>query len=435
MELDIGSRCDPGTTAGVKCCHARIPFAGNETRAHRRAMPWKPEPWRCGSDSALAGGLKLNLQAVTPLRVGRRSPIYCRHRRGDIAGKICCPRVRHNRAKAAYSCPCAENRAACRPVIDADSCHSSPTRFPTTRAKRGHPARDLRPNPLTDNTTSTHNLIRPSTQKSPPKRGQLRPETATPANGFCNQKPSLHRAGFTIEDTLVNHKHDTDTRVAPCLQHPGDWLDPKRRTFTRQQCLGCPSLVRCSRSALRHEPSYGMWAGVWIDGDFPSKKHLLGLPAQPPADTKPVDHQPVTPSVTPAARYGPRPGRRVRVGKLLITTPVPLIAAQITARASGHCEIMAPACRYQQAAIFSRRRRAHPRPLASPADAIAACRNCIELIEHTDIPTALDLGYLVDPRSTTSTTAMLWRQHRWVFLDTHGRVHDTTDLAVTHTAS
>jgi len=178
-----------------------------------------------------------------------------------------------------------------------------------------------------------------------------------------------------------------------------------------------------------------MWAGVWIDGDFPSKKHLLGLPAQPPADTKPVDHQPVTPSVTPAARYGPRPGRRVRVGKLLITTPVPLIAAQITARASGHCEIMAPACRYQQAAIFSRRRRAHPRPLASPADAIAACRNCIELIEHTDIPTALDLGYLVDPRSTTSTTAMLWRQHRWVFLDTHGRVHDTTDLAVTHTAS
>ena len=193
MELDIGSRCDPGTTAGVKCCHARIPFAGNETRAHRRAMPWKPEPWRCGSDSALAGGLKLNLQAVTPLRVGRRSPIYCRHRRGDIAGKICCPRVRHNRAKAAYSCPCAENRAACRPVIDADSCHSSPTRFPTTRAKRGHPARDLRPNPLTDNTTSTHNLIRPSTQKSPPKRGQ----TATGDTNSGQWPPETRNQAFT----------------------------------------------------------------------------------------------------------------------------------------------------------------------------------------------------------------------------------------------
>jgi len=88
MELDIGSSCDPGTiAAGVKCCHARIPLAGNETRAHKPAMPWKPEQRRCGSDSALAGGLKLNLPPVTPLRVGRRSPIYCRHRRGDIAGK------------------------------------------------------------------------------------------------------------------------------------------------------------------------------------------------------------------------------------------------------------------------------------------------------------------------------------------------------------
>ena len=128
-------------------------------------------------------------------------------------------------------------------------------------------------------------------------------------------------------------------------------------------------------------------------------------------------------------------GRRIRVGKLLIASPLPVIAAQITARASGHCEIMAPACTYQQAAIFSRRRRAHPRPLGSPADAIAACRNCIDLIEHTDIPTALDLGYIVDPRSPTSTTAMLWRQHRWVYLDTRGRLHDTADPSLTHTAS
>ena len=46
----------------------------------------------------------------------------------------------------------------------------------------------------------------------------------------------------------------------------------------------------------------------------------------------------------------------------------PAIAAQITARASGHCEVMAPACTYQQALIFFRRRRAaeSPRALHQP---------------------------------------------------------------------
>lgn len=233
----------------------------------------------------------------------------------------------------------------------------------------------------------------------------------------------------------MNHKHDTDNPATPCLQRPGDWFDPRRRTYTRQQCLACPSLLACSQSALRREPSYGMWAGVWIDGDFPTKRHLLGLATRPPADTKPLAHQPVTPSAAPVIRHALRPGRHVRVKRLLITSPAPVIAERITARASGHCEIMAPACTYEQAVIFSRRRRQHPRPLGSPADAIAACRNCIDLIEHTDIPTALDLGYNVDPRSTTSTTAMLWRQHRWVFPDTHGRLHDTNNLTVTHTAS
>jgi hypothetical protein len=228
----------------------------------------------------------------------------------------------------------------------------------------------------------------------------------------------------------VNHKRDT----TPCLQHPGDWSDPKRRTFTRQQCLQCPIRSHCGQSALRHRPSYGMWAGVWINGDFDRKKNLFLAHTPSAQSAKPAEHQGITQAaVTIGAER--RCGRRIRVGKLLITSPLPAIAAEITARASGHCEIMAPACTYQQSAIFSRRRRATGHPLATPADAIAACRNCIDLIEHTDLPTALDLGYIVDPRSTTSTTAMLWRQHRWVFLDARGRVRDTADPSMTHTAS
>lgn len=118
------------------------------------------------------------------------------------------------------------------------------------------------------------------------------------------------------------------------------------------------------------------------------------------------------------------PSRRTRVGALLITPPPAPIAAQITARASGHCEIMAPACTYQQAVIFSRRRRAESgkRQWRSAADGIAACRNCVDLIEYSDVPTVLDLGYLVDARTPTPITAMLWRQDRWVYLDTRGRI-------------
>ena len=226
----------------------------------------------------------------------------------------------------------------------------------------------------------------------------------------------------------MNHNH-----IPPCVQHPGDWCDPNRRAFTRRQCLSaCPNLVQCSQSALRNAPSYGMWAGVWINGDFRAKKGLLVSRAQ--AAAEPGDCEPVPPPATPPP---PRlmPARRIRVGKLLTAAPPAAVAAQITARASGNCEIMAPACTYGQGAIFSRRRRAAQVPLTSPADALAACPNCIDLIEHTDIPTALDLGYLVDPRACTSATAVLWRQHRWVYLDTRGRIRDTAAPAAAQTAS
>ncbi|WP_197048071.1 WhiB family transcriptional regulator [Mycobacterium paragordonae] len=219
----------------------------------------------------------------------------------------------------------------------------------------------------------------------------------------------------------MNHKTGILAPSTPCQRHPVDWLDPTRTALTRQLCLTCPGLTACAQAAHRDRPDYGMWAGVWIDGDFTAKEHLLGC-------QNPV-HEPTTPAVapqTPGVRLSWRaPGRarHRRVGKLCTAAPPAQLAALITARAAGHCEIMAPACTYQQSAIFTRRRAASPTPLGSPADALAACRNCIDLIEHTATPTALDLGYIVDPRSCTSTVALLWRQHRWVYLDTRGRLH------------
>jgi Transcription factor WhiB len=223
------------------------------------------------------------------------------------------------------------------------------------------------------------------------------------------------------------------TDATPCAREPAAWFDPRRQAFTGRQCLRCPARAECAQSALDRQPSYGMWAGVWIDGDFSVKQRLLSAIAASCAELDPDANQAITaPATPPRARP---PGRRRRVGALLTTPPPAAIAVLITARASGHCEIMAPACTYQQAVIFSRRRRAERdnHQLRSAADGIAACGNCVDLIEHTDLPTVLDLGYLVDARTPTSITAMLWRQHRWVYLDTRGRIQIPTS-ALTNTA-
>lgn len=223
----------------------------------------------------------------------------------------------------------------------------------------------------------------------------------------------------------MNHKIFTPIPSPPCAEHPNDWVDPQQQIRTRRRCLRCPQLSDCAAAALRNRPNYGMWAGVWIDGDLEDKQHLLGrntaaassaTTATPQDPAGPSPHAPTAP---PSAR--PR-SRRQLVRRLHTQPPGVQIPALITARASGHCEIFATGCTYQQSAIFLRRHRPRGTTLGSPADAIAACSNCIDMIEDTEVSTALDLGYLVDPRSPASRAPMLWRQHHWVYLDTRGNL-------------
>lgn len=220
----------------------------------------------------------------------------------------------------------------------------------------------------------------------------------------------------------------------PCAQNPADWLDPSSRGHTARACRTCPALAHCAAEARRTRPAYGMWAGVWIDGDFADKSQLLALPHPDPSTTQqgalqgPVVEGPV---VSPKAM---RAARVRRVGALCTAGAPPAVAALITARASGHCEIMAPACTYTQTAVFPRRRRRAISILSSPAEALAACANCIDLIEHTALPTALDLGYILDPRSCASTVALWWRQRHWVHLDTRGRLRPLATPRLTPSA-
>lgn len=224
----------------------------------------------------------------------------------------------------------------------------------------------------------------------------------------------------------MNHKIDTPMLSPPCSEHPNDWVDPHQLTRTRRLCLRCPQLSDCAAAALLQRPNFGMWAGVWIDGDFEGKHHLLGrhIPAISSATTATHQDPPGQGGHSPTAPASARPRSRRQLVRRLHTQPPGMqIAALITARASGHCEIFATGCTYQQSAIFLRRRRSANTTLGSPADAIAACSNCIDTIEHTEISTALDLGYLVDPRSPASGAPVLWRQHQWVYLDTRGNLY------------
>ena len=103
----------------------------------------------------------------------------------------------------------------------------------------------------------------------------------------------------------MNHKRDT-CPTTPCRQHPGDWSDPKRRSFTRQQCLQCPIRSDCADSALRNQPVLRHVGRRLDQRRLHRKQHLL-LPDTPPAPNTdpPSTHARTLPAVT-SARTTPR---------------------------------------------------------------------------------------------------------------------------------
>ncbi len=195
-----------------------------------------------------------------------------------------------------------------------------------------------------------------------------------------------------------------------CARDPARWLDPEQQTATRRLCLSCPRLTLCRTQTLDDQPQHGMWAGVWIDNDFDAKSHLLHPPTEAPR----------LPS-----RTAPAPASLVSVLPVLNVTAA--AAALVAARASGHCEIMAPACLFRQQLIFTRRYDLGAGTAAdSPAEALAACGNCADLIEHTDLHTALQLGYITTVEHPSPGAPVFWRQHRWVLLDHFGHLQPLT---------
>jgi hypothetical protein len=151
-----------------------------------------------------------------------------------------------------------------------------------------------------------------------------------------------------------------------------------------------------------------MWAGIWIDGNLADVAPHLHAIAEAAPPTPP-------PPVTNAHRIeAPRRSPVIR------PPATHTVMAMITARSSGHCEIMAPDCRLGLEAIASRiRGRCWPE-LPDATAGYAVCRTCQAVVTRMESRMSYQLGYIVDGPANAATVPFYWRQNRWMLLDSAG---------------
>lgn len=163
-----------------------------------------------------------------------------------------------------------------------------------------------------------------------------------------------------------------------------------------QGCSTCPARSWCAQQALREKPAWGTWAGIWIEDNFADVAHHLAAVAEGRLPTPPR-----------------------RTSKAVAAKPS--VAALITARSSGNCEIMAPDCLLGVDAIASRIPGQLWFELRNPAAGYAVCRHCKAVVQRMERRLARNLGYLVSKRDDPARVPFFWRQSRWMRLDLAGR--------------
>lgn len=202
--------------------------------------------------------------------------------------------------------------------------------------------------------------------------------------------------------------------VTACRRDPERWFDPRDRRHALEHCLACPRRRWCAQAALTVRPSFGMWAGIWINRDFPrAASYLRAIAHDLETESR------LAPPEPPAALPEPVPlttTLRGRGATRSICSPAALIAA----RASGHCEVMTAQCGLGYDAIVSRLTGPRAR-VSSPAEGFAACRHCARTLRDADQAFLVRCGYRCPPREA-NLVPFYWRQCRWVLLDGSGEL-------------
>jgi hypothetical protein len=208
-----------------------------------------------------------------------------------------------------------------------------------------------------------------------------------------------------------------------CQRDPERWFDRRHRRDALAQCLVCPARTQCAREALACRASWGLWAGVWIDGRHRDAAPYLSAIAtddaaltdwRPPIATTATSHHPAPPA----------PLRRPSAVQLSRSAPAALLA-----RSCGHCEVFTERCRYTVDRVVNRCPTGPPGENPSPAQLFAACGPCAEIVAGLQPQLATRSGYLVAAGRDPASVPFHWRGSRWVLLARDGWLTEIRDDA------
>jgi Transcription factor WhiB len=200
-----------------------------------------------------------------------------------------------------------------------------------------------------------------------------------------------------------------------CTADPERWFDRRRRTSALEACLRCPVRTGCAREALRAQANWGMWAGVWIDGELAEVADYL----EAIATTRPTPRHTI-PKARPTCHVAPDP--RPLPHRPPIRRCSAIVAA--VARADGNCEVMADGCKLIADRQLNRVPGRTAREASSASEVYCVCGACAEAIGSS---TALvrSCGYLVASARLTRRVPFRWRGARWVLLGSAGELLET----------
>jgi hypothetical protein len=207
-----------------------------------------------------------------------------------------------------------------------------------------------------------------------------------------------------------------------CQRDPERWFERHHRRDALAGCLACPVRAWCAQAALSCNASWGMWAGVWIDGVHDDAVPYLwtiakGEAAQSDHRASAVDAT-VTSPPPPTLLLGPSTAPQARS-----------VAAALLARSSGHCEVLAEGCRYSFDRTVSRRPAGAPIESVSPAELFATCGHCSQVVASLQPRLATRSGYVLAPGSDPAAVPFHWRGSRWVLLRRDGWLTEIRDDA------
>jgi Transcription factor WhiB len=213
---------------------------------------------------------------------------------------------------------------------------------------------------------------------------------------------------------MTHRPPPVSSKYVPCQRDPEGWFTRGCRADTRAACFTCPVRPWCADQALRWRASWGVWAGVWIDGRHDDAvPYLRAIAANQPSPPQPP------PGIAGRA-IRPQPSTSTPLRRPAAPASGPSMSTTVLARSSGHCEIVAEGCRYSFDRLMSRHRTGSTIEKPSAADVFAACTICAEMLAGLEPQLGTRWGYGIEPGRDRTLVPFRWRGSRWVLLGRDG---------------